>query len=74
MPVWCPKCNAMLPDGTQQCPACGAKISNSSPGTGIGKDELRSIGLYIFGIALIPIVLAIILGILCLVLSRLSGG
>ncbi len=26
MPEFCPKCGTMVPDGTERCPACGARI------------------------------------------------
>ncbi len=70
MPVWCPKCNAILPDGTKKCPVCGAKISGSNNPSELSREETRAIFIYIMGIAAIPIVIGILLALICYLGSR----
>jgi hypothetical protein len=77
MTEWCPKCHAMLPPGLETCPACGAKLRKKAGklSVNMGSDQYTGrdifwLSAYIVGIALIPILVAIGLGILCMLLNR----
>ena len=40
----CPKCNAMIPDGSTACPECGARVEThigSFAGSGHWEDEVK---------------------------------
>ena len=69
MAEWCPKCNAMLPDGTEVCPRCGAKMGGAKDGEVSRKDMLK-ITAYVVGLALIPIVAIILIGFICVSLGN----
>jgi len=69
MPEWCPKCKAMLPPGLQKCPSCGAKLT-AIQGNETSNKEIFWLSAYIIGIALIPILIALGIGILCIVFFR----
>jgi len=69
MPEWCPKCNAMLPPGSRKCPVCGAKLP-SSPGDQTSNKEIFWFSAYIIGLALIPLLIALGIGILCILFFR----
>ncbi len=69
MPEWCPKCNAMLPPGLQNCPSCGAKLP-SGQGDQTSKKEIFWFSAYIIGLALIPILIALGIGLLCILFLR----
>ncbi len=67
----------MLPPGLEKCPACGAKLGKKQipkPGRTFG-DQITGqdvfwLSAYIIGIALIPLLIAVGLGILCMLLNR----
>ena len=65
---WCPKCRAMLAPGTVTCPRCGKKLGAKKP-EDFSTQEIFHISTYILGIALIPVILALALGGICLLLS-----
>jgi len=70
MPDWCPKCNAMLTEGTQVCPRCGTSLA--APLTD-GEVELNRTtviwySLYTIGAVLGPIIIFLCIGVLCLFL------
>ncbi len=69
MPTFCPKCNAMLPDGLEKCPRCGTKLPKA-PGdpNALTPQEWRVLLLEAYKFALLPIGLAFLLGIICLIL------
>jgi zinc-ribbon domain len=69
MPEWCPKCHAMLSPGQDKCPACGALLPKSTQSNFTNKDIL-AFSLYFLGIALIPILLIIGIGMTCALLNR----
>jgi len=65
----CSKCRTMLPSGVRRCPTCGAAV-NSELGP---RDTTRVIfwySVYILGIAMIPILVAILIGIVCTLLGK----
>jgi uncharacterized paraquat-inducible protein A len=69
MPEWCPKCNAMLPEGLDQCPRCGKRLHRKSNSEYSTRD-IAWISAYVLGIVLIPVVLVIIIGLICVYLGR----
>jgi hypothetical protein len=67
----------MLPPGLEECPACGAKLRKKRGSLSSKMDSNQYTGrdifwfsAYIIGIALIPILIAVGLGILCMLLNR----
>ena len=67
MPDWCPKCHAMLAEGQEVCPACGAKLGQAG-GSNIGLKEFVSISAYLIGIALIPVLVMVAIGLICVLM------
>lgn len=59
----------MLAPGLQSCPVCGTKLGNKLGDQSAGKD-IFWLSLYIIGIALIPILIAIGIGVVCVLLNR----
>lgn len=72
MPVWCPKCHAMLPDGLEKCPRCAAKLPKApaNPNSFTSR-EILLLTLETFKIILLPIVIALAGGLLCWLLFSL---
>lgn len=71
MTAWCPKCGAIVAQGSPSCPRCGKKLSSPGPtGNGLTREELRMVTLETFKILLVPILIAIILGIACILILR----
>ena len=68
MPIWCPECNAMLAEGTEQCPRCGAKINGPGSEDGFSKSDIAWFSAYTIAIILIPIIIGIGIALLCLFL------
>lgn len=72
MPTWCPKCHAMLPDGTSRCPRCGAKLPKApADPNALTRQELKALLVEAYKFALLPVGLALLVGILCLVILSL---
>ncbi len=69
MPDWCPKCNAMLAPGLESCPVCGAKLGKNKDGQGSGR-EIAWLSIYIIAIALIPLLIAFGIGLICMLVYR----
>lgn len=69
MVEWCPKCKAMLVPGQDKCPACGARLGEK-PGSGMSWRDIFWLSAYIIGIAMIPILLAVLIGIVCSLAGR----
>ncbi len=75
MPTFCPKCNAMLPDGLEKCPRCGAKLPKTPEDpNALTPQEWRALLSEAYKFALLPVALAFLLGIGCLVFLYLGGG
>jgi hypothetical protein len=74
MPIWCPECHAMLPDGTQICPRCGARLNHveSEGQSDFSRSDFFWYSAYTIGIVLIPIIIAVVIGLIC-VLLFISG-
>ena len=68
MPVWCPNCHAMLPEGIEECPKCGARLGSPEEEGKIGRSEIFWMSAYSIGIALIPIIIVLIIGLICILL------
>jgi hypothetical protein len=70
MPVWCPNCSAMLPDGTAECPRCGAIIGlgKSEDEENFSRGDLAWYSAYTIGIVLIPILIALAIGLICILI------
>jgi hypothetical protein len=68
MPVWCPECNAMLAEGTEECPRCGALIKDPSGEEEFSRSDIAWFSAYTIGIVLIPIIIGIGIALLCLFL------
>lgn len=68
MPVWCPECNAMLAEGTEECPRCGATIKDPSGEEEFSRSDIAWFSAYTIGIVLIPIIIGIGIALLCLFL------
>ncbi|GAB4529049.1 MAG: hypothetical protein Fur0018_15380 [Anaerolineales bacterium] len=73
MPVWCPKCHAMLSDGTVKCPRCGAKLPKtpSDPNT-LTRQEFKAVLAEAYKFALLPVAMALLAGLLCLAVLYLG--
>jgi hypothetical protein len=65
MPVWCPKCRGILAEGQRKCPACGARLSG---GDEFSFKELAWISGYILKIILIPVLIALGMGLALVIL------
>ena len=65
----CPKCHAMLSSGVEKCPACGALLPKTGKSDFMNKDIL-AFSLYFFGIALVPILFIVGIGLICVLLNR----
>lgn len=68
MPVWCPNCNAMLPEGLEKCPRCGARLDRSEQEGEIGRKDVAWISAYTIGILLIPLVIGLLIGLACILI------
>ncbi len=68
MPVWCPDCHAMLAEGTEQCPRCGAQIADPASEETFSKSDIAWFSAYTIAIVLIPIIVGIGIALLCLFL------
>ena len=81
MPVWCPKCNAMLNEGLEKCPICGSRLpaAGKAPASQAASDrpidaaDGVQITLFLLGFLLIPVIILIALGLICAVVSNLGG-
>lgn len=69
MADWCPKCRAMLSPGLENCPVCGARLTKATQSEYTKKDIL-AFSLYFLGIALIPILFIVGIGLICALLNR----
>ncbi len=68
MPIWCPDCNAMLADGTEECHRCGAYIGAPEPKNEFRGSDIAWFSAYTIAIILIPIIVGVGIALLCLFL------
>ena len=70
MPDWCPNCNAMFPDGLKECPRCGIPLGGGEreDEVNINRKTIAYYSLYTIGIVLVPIIIGLCIGLLCLFL------
>ncbi len=70
MPEFCPKCGAMVPDGTERCPQCGARLRGRvmDERTGFTWDDFRTYALGTWFYVGLAIVIPVLLTLLCLLL------
>jgi predicted amidophosphoribosyltransferase len=66
MPDWCPECNAMLVEGTEVCPRCGTRLSESGKEDSFSSPDIAWFSAYTIAIVLIPLVIGIVIALLCL--------
>lgn len=74
MPEWCPKCNAMLPEGLEECPRCGAHLGKPKAGDapGVKRSEIFWYSAFTIGIVLIPILIGVAIGLVCILMFSLN--
>ncbi|HEY5573798.1 MAG TPA: zinc-ribbon domain-containing protein [Anaerolineales bacterium] len=73
MPLWCPNCNAMLPEGTAVCPRCGTRLNAAQNGEeDAGREDVFWYSSYIIGVVLIPIIIAVVIGVICVLIFVLD--
>jgi uncharacterized membrane protein YvbJ len=67
MPIWCPNCNAMLPEGTQECPRCGHKLGGALPEAEeeVNRKDIFWYSAFTIGILLIMIIIVVAIGLIC---------
>jgi len=70
MPDWCPKCNAMLTEGTRVCPRCGTSLGSPiiDEDAELNRKTIIWYSVYTIGIALGPIIITLCIGLLCVFL------
>ena len=66
MPDWCPECNAMLVEGSEECPRCGAQISGQGGDETLKGSDIAWFSAYTIAILVIPIVIGIAVALICL--------
>jgi hypothetical protein len=71
MPVWCPNCHAMLPEGLEECPKCGTHLGNPEEEAKIGRSDIFWMSAYIIGIALILLVVLLVVVLSCILVFNL---
>ena len=59
----------MIAPGQEKCPACGARLKKSGQGI-FTTGELFWFVLYLLGIAMIPILIVIAIGVVCVLVGR----
>ena len=72
MPVWCPQCHAMLSEGSEECPRCGAHLGTPDLQAGFSRSDIAWFSAYTFGILIIPLIIGVAIGLICILvfLSR----
>ena len=75
MPEFCPKCGTMVADGTERCPACGARIHSHvmDEQTGFTRADFFHYSLVAILFALGIVAVPVVLGAVCYGLYLLLG-
>lgn len=70
MPEFCPKCGNMVADGTERCPACGARVKPRvmDERTGFTWADFFNYSWVAIAFALVALLIPILLGVLCVYL------
>lgn len=68
MPIWCPDCNAMLVEGTEECPRCGARLEDADPDEGFNRSDIAWFSAYTIAIIAVPIIIGVGIGLLCILI------
>ncbi len=71
MPDWCPNCSAMLPEGTKECPRCGALIESRDEQE-FSREDLVWYSGFTIGIVLIPLLIVVLIGVICVLIFVLT--
>jgi hypothetical protein len=58
----------MLPDGSQECPRCGAQIAETEPENNFNRSDIAWFSAYTIAIIVIPIIIGVGIGLICLLL------
>lgn len=66
MPIWCPECNAMLTEGTEECPRCGANLETPELEGEFSTSDIAWFSAYSIAIIIIPIIVGVGIALLCL--------
>ncbi len=66
MPVWCPECNTLLAEGTEECPRCGTLIKEPEAESWFRGTDIAWFSAYTIAIMLIPILIGVGIALLCL--------
>jgi hypothetical protein len=59
----------MLPADAVKCPVCGANLGKNS-GDASTKNIIASYSVYFLGIALIPLAIALLVGLICIITAK----
>ena len=66
---FCPGCNAMLPPHLTECPRCGDDLLKPGGGSITGKEIFQITGVVLL-MAIVPLVLMILVGAICIMTAR----
>lgn len=71
--IWCPQCNAMLPESTQECPRCGTKMKDTgSSEEGVSGEDFVWYSVFAIGVILIPLLITVVIGVICVLIFVLT--
>jgi predicted amidophosphoribosyltransferase len=71
--IWCPQCNAMLPEGTQTCPRCGTKLkARGANEEEVSRRDLVWYSVFSIGVVLIPLLIMVVIGVICVLIFVLT--
>jgi hypothetical protein len=63
----------MLPEGTAVCPRCGTRLNAAQNGEeDAGREDVFWYSSYIIGVVLIPIIIAVAIGVICVLIFVLD--
>ena len=76
MPEFCPKCGSMVPDGTERCPVCGARIQPRmlDKKKGFSLADWFNYSWVTIVIVLVAILVPVAIGLLCFWLYGVFGS
>lgn len=69
MPVWCPDCHAMLPEGLAECPRCGTPLGDVGQ-PAVGGREMFWYSVITIGFVLVALLVPVAIGLLCVYAAR----